>query len=464
MSDHDSTIPGFSGRLVTPSDSGYDEARRVWNGAIDHWPALVAQCRSAEDVAAALITARTRDLDVSVRGGGHNFAGNAVWSGTLTIDLRPLAAVKVDPVTRTAYCQGGALMAGLDAATQEHGLAVPSGTISHTGVGGLTLGGGFGWLTRDHGLSIDNLRSAQVVLADGRIVEASPDSHPDLFWAIRGGGGNFGVVTEFRFGLHPVGPVVQMGLLFWPLTQGAEALQAIRDTLAGLPPGFGGLAAVGLNAPPAPFVPEQFHLAPGHALIIAGFGTAEEHEAVVESVRTKATPLFEFVTPMPYTALQSMLDDAAPPGILAYERALYLDDLTPDAIKVMADFSTTKNSPMSFSPVFGINGAYAEVADEDTAFGGSRRPGFVVNLACIAPAPELLEADTAWVKEYWAALLPFARGAGSYVNFMAEPDQERVVAAYGPDKYQRLAAIKAEYDPANVFRHNANIRPAAYAA
>ena len=208
-------------------------------------------------------------------------------------------------------------------------------------------------------------------------------------------------------------------------------------------------------------MPEQYHLAPGHALIIAGFGTAEEHEAVVDSVRTKAMPLFEVVSPMPYTALQSMLDDAAPPGILAYERALYLDDLTPDAIKVMADFSTTKNSPMSFSPVFGINGAYAEVADETTAFGGSRRPGFVVNLACIAPAPELLEADTAWVKEYWEALLPFARGAGSYVNFLAEPDQQRVVAAYGPDKYRRLAAIKAEYDPTNVFRHNANIRPAA---
>jgi FAD/FMN-containing dehydrogenase len=456
-----SMIPGFSGRVVTAADPDYDTARKVWNGAIDHRPAMVARCESAGDVAAALAAARIRGLDVSVRGGAHNFAGNAVWTDALTVDLSGMSAVRVDPVTRTAYCQGGALMSDLDAATQEHGLAVPSGTISHTGVGGLTLGGGFGWLTPDHGLTIDNLRSAQVVLADGRIVEASPDSHPDLFWAIRGGGGNFGVVTEFRFGLHPAGPIVQMGLLFWPLTQGAEALQAVRDTLAGLPAGFGALVAVGLNAPPAPFVPEQYRLAPGHALIIAGFGTAEEHAAVLDTLRTKLPPLFEFVSPVPYTVLQSMLDDAAPPGILAYERALYLDDLTEDAIKVMADFSTTKSSPMSFSPVFPISGAYAAVSDDATAFGGSRRPGFVVNLACVAPTPDLLAADTAWVKEYWEALLPFARGNGSYVNFMVERDQERIVAAYGADKYRRLAAIKAEYDPENVFRHNANIKPAA---
>ena len=461
MSDHlNSLIPNFSGQIVTAADTDYDDVRKVWNGAIDHRPALVARCHSAEDVAAALRAARARSLEVSVRGGGHNFAGNAVWTDSLTVDLRGLAAVRVDPVTRTAYCQGGALLADLDAATQEHGLAVPAGTISHTGVGGLTLGGGFGWLTHDHGLSIDNLRSAEVVLADGRIVEASPDSHPDLFWAIRGAGSNFGVVTEFRFALHPVGQMVQMALLFWPLTQGSEALETIRDTLVGLPAGFGGLAAVGLNAPPAPFVPEQYHLAPGHALIVAGFGTAEEHAALVDSVRTKLPPLFEFATPMPYTALQSILDDAAPPGILAYERSVYLDDLTGDAIKVMADFSAMKNSPMSFSPVFAIDGAYATVPDSATAFGGSRRPGFVVNLACVAPTPELLRADTAWVKEYWEALLPFARGTGSYVNFMVEPDQERIVAAYGAEKYRRLAAIKAEYDPENVFRHNANIRPA----
>jgi len=462
MSDHvNGTIPGFSGRVVTEADPDYDSVRMVWNGAIDHRPALVAQCESAQDVAAAVVAARTRGLDVSVRGGGHNFAGNAVWPDALTVDLRPLNAVRVDPVTRTAYCQGGALLSDLDAATQDHGLAVPAGTISHTGVGGLTLGGGFGWLTPDRGLTIDNLRSAQVVLADGQIVEASEDSHPDLFWAIRGGGGNFGVVTEFRLGLHPVGPLVQMALLFWPIDQGPEALAAIRDTLAGLPPGFGALIAAGLNAPPAPSVPEQYRLAPGHAVVIVGFGTPEEHAAVVDGARARLAPLFDVVTPMPYTAVQAMLDEAAPPGILAYERALYLDDLTDDVIKVMADFSAAKSSPMSFAPVFAIKGAYSAVPDDATAFGGSRRPGYVANLACVAPAPELLAADTAWVKEYWTALLPYSRGNGSYVNFMVEPDQERIVAAYGADKYRRLAAIKAEYDPDNVFRHNANIKPAA---
>jgi FAD/FMN-containing dehydrogenase len=219
-------IPLFSGRVITGGDPDYDEARKVWNGGIDHRPAVIAQCRRAEDVAAALAFARDRGLDVSVRGGGHNFGGNAVWPESLVVDLRPMDHVLVDPDARVARCGGGALLAQLDTATQEHGLAVPAGTISHTGVGGLTLGGGFGWLTHDHGMSIDNLLSAQMVLADGTIIEASPDAEADLFWAIRGGGGNFGVVTEFRFGLHPVGPTVHMALLFWPLARSTRCRSA----------------------------------------------------------------------------------------------------------------------------------------------------------------------------------------------------------------------------------------------
>ncbi|GAA2053202.1 FAD-binding oxidoreductase [Catenulispora yoronensis] len=455
-----SAIPAFQGRVVTPEDGGYDAARKVWNGAIDHRPAIVAQCTDADDVAAALAFARDRGLEVSVRGGGHNFGGNAVWPDSLVVDLRAINQVTVDPRARVARCGGGARLGELDAATQEHGLATPSGTVSNTGVGGLTLGGGFGWLTHDHGMSIDNLVSARMVLADGSFVEASPDENADLFWAIRGGGGNFGVVTEFRFALHPVGPLVHAAMLFWPLAQGVEALAVMRDTIADLPPGLGGLLGVGLNAPPAPFVPEQHHLAPGHALLLAGFGAAEEHAAVVDAARSKLPPLFDFVSPMPYTALQSMLDDAAPPGILAYERALYLNDMTEGAIEVMAEFSARKNSPMSFAPVFRMDGAFSAVPDDATAFGGSRRPAYTVNLACVAPTPDLLGADTAWAQEYWSALRPFARDEGSYVNFMVEPDQERIVAAYGPEKYQRLAKIKARYDPENVFRHNANIKPA----
>jgi FAD/FMN-containing dehydrogenase len=453
-------IPGFTGRVVTADDVDYDTVRKVWNGAIDHRPAVIAQCHRAEDVAAALAYARGEGLDVSVRGGTHQFAGNAVWPDSLTVDLSAMTAVAVDPQTRTARCQGGALLSHLDAATQEHGLAVPSGTISHTGVGGLTLGGGFGWLTHDHGLSIDNLLSAQVVLADGRVVETCATSRPDLFWALRGGGGNFGVVTEFRFRLHPVGPLVQLGLLFWPLSAGTEALRLVREVVAGLPAGVGALLAAGLSAPPEAFVPPEHHFAPGYALLLAGFGTAGQHAALVDRVRAALPPLFDFVSPLPYTALQSMLDDAAPPGILAYERALYLDDLTDAAIAVMTEFSAKKSSPMSFAPVFRVDGAFAQVDDAATAFGGERQPGYVVNLAAVAPRADLLEADTAWVRAYWEALLPHARSTGSYVNFMVEPDQDRVLAAYGPEKYRRLAKIKADYDPHNVFRHNANITPA----
>lgn len=455
-----SGIPGFTGLAVGAADPDYDTFRKVWNGAIDHRPKIIARCRTAEDVSAAIRYARAEGLDLSVRGGGHNFAGCAVWPDGLTVDLGEMNAVRVDPAARTAACQGGALLAGLDAATQEHALAVPSGTISHTGVGGLTLGGGFGWLTHDHGLSVDNLLSAEVVLADGAVVEASDEVNPDLFWAVRGGGGNFGVVTEFRFRLHPVGPLVNVALLFWPLEQGPHALALMREVIPALPAGIGALTAIGLNAPPAPFVPEEFHFAPGHALVLAGFGTPEEHAAVVDGIRATLPPLFEMVTPMPYTALQSMLDDAAPPGILAYERALYVEELTDDVIGVMSEFSARKASPMSFSPTFRVDGAFAEVEDLATAFGGPRAPGYVVNLACVTPSPEDLVADTAWVRSYWEALLPYSRGTGSYVNFMVEPDQERVVAAYGPVKYQRLAEIKSVYDPENVFRHNANIKPA----
>ncbi|NUP51758.1 MAG: FAD-binding oxidoreductase [Catenulispora sp.] len=453
-------IPLFKGRVVTSQDADFDTARKVWNGVIDHCPAVIAECRDAEDVAAALAHARDRDLEVSVRGGAHNFGGNACWPDSLVVDLRAMNRVSVDPAARVARCGGGALLRELDAATQEHGLATPAGTISNTGVGGLTLGGGFGWLTHDHGMTIDNLLSAHMVLADGSSVEVSPQENADLFWAIRGGGGNFGVVTEFRFALHPVGPMVHMGLLFWALPQGAEALAVMRDTVDALPPGFGGLLAIGLNAPPAPFVPQEHHFTPGYALILAGFGTAEEHAAVVDAARAKLAPLFDFVTPMPYTALQQMLDEAAPPGILAYERALYLNSLSEDVIAVMAEYSGRKSSPMSFSPAFRMDGAYSAVPEDATAFGGSRQPGYTVNLACVAPTPELWEADRAWVREYWSALVPYARGEGSYVNFMVEADQRRILAAYGPEKYQRLAKIKAQYDPENLFRHNANIKPA----
>jgi FAD binding domain-containing protein/berberine-like enzyme len=459
----DAVRASFDGDVLTADDPAYEEARRVWNGDIDRRPALILRCATPEQVAQAIEIARRDGIELSVRGGGHNFAGSAVRDDALMIDLSPLDAVSVDPDARRARVAGGATWAALDGATQAHGLAVTGGFISHTGVGGLTLGGGMGWLTRKAGLTIDSLVSAEVVLADGRIVRASADEHPDLFWALRGGGGNFGVVTEFEFALHEVGPLAQLGLLFWPTEQGVEALRLSRDVVAALPEGVGALIA-GLSAPPAPFVPEEHHLRPGFALLISSWGSPEEHAELVAPVRDALPPLFELVTPIPYAELQKMFDEGNAWGMHAYEKALYLDELSDDAIDVFVEHLPRKASPLSFVPVFPLGGAYAEHDDDETAFGGSRAARFAFNMAAVCPAPELLTADRQWVRTFWEAMRPHASGAGSYVNFMADIEEDRVQAAYGAAKYERLAEIKAEYDPDNVFHLNANIKPAVPAA
>jgi FAD/FMN-containing dehydrogenase len=376
------------------------------------------------------------------------------------IDLSRMRDVRVDPARRRAQVGGGASWADVDGATQAHGLAVTGGVISHTGVGGLTLGGGMGWLARKLGLSCDNLVSAAVVLPDGRCVRASAEEEPDLFWAIRGGGGNFGVVTEFEFVLHEVGPEVHLGLFFWSLDDSVAALTLCRDVIPTLPEETGALIAGALNAPPLPAVPEQHHFALGHALIVVGFGSAEEHARAVAPVREQLPPLFEIVTPLPYTALQQMLDDSAPWGVRGYEKALDLDDLSDDAIAVLTELTPRKASPQSFMPIFHLAGAYARVGDDDTAFGGSRTPHYVVNIAAQSPDPDGLLADRTWVRSVWDALRPLARNEGGYVNFMAEADEDRIRTSYGPDKYERLAGLKARYDPGNVLHRNANIKPA----
>jgi FAD/FMN-containing dehydrogenase len=449
----------FEGEVILPGDSGYDEARSVWNGDIDRRPAAIARCTTPEHVARAIEFARGEDVELSVRGGGHNFGGSAVVDDGLMIDLSRMNDVTVDPEARRARCGGGATWADLDAATQAHGLAVTGGFISHTGIGGLTLGGGMGWLTRKAGLSIDNLISAQIVLADGRIVTVSADEHPDLFWAIRGGGGNFGVVTEFQFALHEVGPLVNLALFFWGVHQSVDALRLSRDVLAALPEGVGALIA-GLSAPPAPFVPQQFQMAPGFALLLAGWGTPEEHDELIAPIREALPPLFELVTPISYVELQKMFDEGNAWGRYAYEKALYLDELSDEAIEVFAEHLPRKSSPLSFVPVFPLDGAYAEAGEDDTAFGGSRSARFGFNIAAISPVPDLLAPDREWVRSFWEAMRPFASSAGSYVNFMTEIEEDRVRAAYGAAKYDRLAQIKAEYDPENVFHRNANIKPA----
>jgi FAD/FMN-containing dehydrogenase len=449
----------LSGPVIGPADPDYDQARRVWNAGIDRHPAMIARCASPADVAAAVTFGAANGLEITVRGGAHSMSGAAVVNDGLMIDLSKLNQVRVDPRAKRARAGGGALMADLDAATQAHGLAVPAGVVSHTGVGGLTLGGGMGWLTRQAGLSIDNLVSAQVVTADGQIVPAAIDENPDLFWAIRGGGGNFGVVTEFEFRLHEVGPIVQAGLLFWGLEQGPDVLGLAREVIAALPRELNIIIA-GLNAPPAPFVPEQHHHQPGYALVVAGFGSAGQHRQVMTRIRQALPPLWELTTPMPYVALQQILDEANAWGFHTYDKGTYLEDLSDEAIAVVADHLPRKTSPLSALLFYRLDQAYSEAGEDDTAFSGGRSPRFAVFMVAVCPTSQLLAADRAWARSFWEALRPHSLGAGSYVNAMTEFEDDRVRASYGSAKYERLAKIKRKYDPQNLFHHNANIQPA----
>jgi FAD/FMN-containing dehydrogenase len=452
----------FKGRALVPDHADYDASRRLWNGVIDRKPAVIARCSNVDQVADAVRFAREADLEIAIRGGGHNYAGNAACDGGIMIHLGDMNGVAVDAPGRRVACGGGATWGEVDAATQQHGLATPGGFISHTGVAGLTLGGGVGWLTKLAGLSCDNLLAAEVVTADGRIVRASPKENDDLFWALTGGGGNFGVVTSFEFALHPVGPMVQLGLFFVDVADGEPALKFARNYLSELPENATSFINVGLSAPPEPFVPEEHRFKPGHAVIVVGYGSPEEHAKAVGPLRSAIKPLFELVTPIPFVALQQMIDSATPWGTHAYEKALYLDSLSDPAIAVIGAHVPKKKSPVSFAPTFTLDGKYLAKTDADTAFGGSRSAGYVFNIAAHTPpdAPEMYEADRTWVRNFWEAMRPHARGSGSYVNFIADADEDRVKAAYGPVKYARLAEIKRRWDPDNAFHLNANIKPA----
>ncbi|CCG01272.1 putative FAD linked 6-hydroxy-d-nicotine oxidase [Blastococcus saxobsidens DD2] len=448
-----------TGGLITPEDDGYDDARRVWNADIDRRPAVIVQCASAHDVAAAVTVAADEGVEIAVRGGGHSMSGASVVDGGMVIDLGRLNHVVVDPDTRRARVGGGALLGDLDAATQQHGLAVPSGVVSHTGVGGLTLGGGMGWLTRKAGLTIDNLVSAEIVTADGEIRHVSAQDDPDLFWAIRGGGGNFGVVTQFEFRLIEAGPIVHLGLLFWGLDQGREVLRLAREVMATLPPDLNMIIA-GLQAPPAPFVPEQHQLQPGYALLVTGFSSGDEHEGLLNRIRGALPPVWEYVTPMPYVALQQMLDEPNAWGFHDYDKGAYLEELSDAAIDVIVKHLPGKSSPLSVLLLYRLDQAYSEIPDDATAFSGGRSPRYAVFIVAVCPAPDLLVSDRAWVRELWQALQPYTPHFGLYVNALTDADDDRVRSAYGPDKYRRLARIKAAYDPGNLFHHNSNIKPA----
>jgi len=450
-------LSAMSGGVSRLGDAGYDEAVRIWNGAITRRPAVVASCADSADVVAALAFALRERLEVSIRGGGHNYAGFALCDDGLMIDLTPMKTVSVDADARRAKCGGGTTWGEFDAATQVHGLAVTGGFISHTGVAGLTLGGGVGWLSRLAGLSSDNLIGAQVVTADGRVLHASETENAELLWALRGGGGNFGVVTEFEFALYPVGPMVHLGMFLFSPDQGGELLRFARSFVKDLPDECGVFLA-GLSAPPEPFVPEELHFTPMFALVVVGFGDADAHARLIAPIKQALAPVVQMVTPIPYVALQQMFDASAPWGLHSYEKALYLTDLTDGAIDTILEHQAKKMSPLSFVPIFVLGGAYRRFDDQRTAFGGRRDVGYLFNISATTPDPEAFDAERAWVRTYWSALVEHAVGVGSYVNFMTDYEEERVRNSYGP-KYERLQNIKKTYDPDNVFHLNVNIPP-----
>jgi FAD/FMN-containing dehydrogenase len=451
----------MSGEVLQPTATGFAAARAaaIWNGAIARQPAVIVRPTSAEEVAKTIAFARQQGADLTVRGGGHSGAGNAVMDEAIMVDLSRLAGVQVDPDGRRAYVGGGATLAAVDAATAPHRLAVVGGTVSHTGVAGLTLSGGLGWLTSQQGLACDNLVAATLVTADGRTVTASEQANPELFWALRGAGTNFGIVTELVFALHEVNPLAHLGMFFWRPQDAAEPLRFIRDYLFDLPAGHAG-AVVGMSAPPAPFVPEAHHGARGVAVMLAGWGSADEHATAVRPLRERG-PLFEMMTPIPHVALQQMLDDSNPWGIRAYDKGLNLDELSDDALEVLLARLPDMRSPLSYVPMFPLTGRYTEVSDDATAWGSPRRPHWAVALLALAADEASYVEDRGWVRDLWHALRVHARDDATYLNFEADTDDSRVRASYGEEKYRRLAALKAEWDPDNLFRHNPNIPPAA---
>jgi FAD/FMN-containing dehydrogenase len=446
-----------AGEVLLPADPGFGQARAdaIWNGNIGRLPAAIVRPTSNEQVAAALAAARSVGLPITVRGGGHGVAGKAVADGALMIDLSRLAGVRVDRDAQRAHVGGGAAWAALDAATAEHGLAVTGGTISHTGVAGLTLGGGLGWLMSRAGLSCDNLLGATVVTAEGRTVEVSEQTHPDLLWGLRGAGTNFGVVTELVLGLHEATPMVNLGLFFWPAAEAGAPLAFARDHLYDLDPQLGALIA-GISAPPEPFVPAELHGAPGFAVIVVGWGEGTEHAAAVAPLRAQR-PAFELVTPIPYVALQQMLDATSPWGVHAYDKSLNLDDLPDAAIEILADRLPRKRSPLSLIPLFPLRGRVREISDDATAYGPSRSRRWTVSFEGVAMDEEGLAGERQWSRDLWTALRPYATDDGAYANLDSDADAARLQVTFGEEKHRRLAALKATWDPEHVFGSGAEI-------
>ena len=445
------------GQVITPGDEGYDEARAVYNGMHDRRPAAIVRCVDAADVQVAVEGAASGGLELAVRGGAHSVPGFGTCDDGIVIDLSGMRWVHVDGARRRARVGGGARWGELDHATHAYGLATTGGIISTTGVSGLTLGGGIGYLTRRHGLSCDNLVSADVVTADGRFLTASADEHADLFWALRGGGGNFGVVTSLEFQLHPVDTIVG-GPIFYELEDAADVMACHRDLIGDAPEELGAFFAWQI-APPLPFIPEARHGDTLCAVVCCWSGPVDEAEAALKPLRDVAPIVAEHVGPAPYPALNSAFDPLLPPGLQHYWKADFVSELTDDAIAAHVEHGARVPCMQSTMHLYPIDGAVHRVAPDATAF-AYRDVRFAAVIAGMWPDPADNEANTRWVRDYYAAIHPHSGVDGGYVNFMAGDDQHRVPDNYGPN-YQRLTEVKAAYDPDNLFHLNQNIEPAA---
>ena len=445
----------FRGRIIQPGDGDYEAARKVYNGMIDKRPRLIAQCADVADVMAAVNFGRKHGMLTAIRGGGHSAGGLGICHDGLVVDLSPMKGVRVDPSARTVRVEGGCVWADVDHATHAFGMATPGGTIASTGVAGLTLGGGIGHLTRTHGLTIDNLLGVDMVLADGSFVTADAEENSDLFWAVRGGGGNFGVVTSFLFRMHPVTTVIA-GPTFWPIEQAPEVMKAYREFITRAPQTVTGFFAF-LTVPSVPLFPQELHGRIMCAVVWCSTASPEETERMTKPMRSVGKPVLDQVGPIPFPVFQSLFDPLYPPGLQACWRADFVKELSDATIARHLEHASKLPTPLSTAHLYPIDGAVHGVGKADTPF-SYRDANWALVILGVDPNPANREKITTWCKDYFDAVHPYSAG-GAYINFMMEEGQERVRAAFC-ENYDRLAAIKKKHDPANFFRVNQNIRPA----
>lgn len=450
-------MTGVRGQVIHPGEADYDEARRVWNAMIDKRPALIVRCRHVEDVITAVNFAREQALPLAVRGGGHNVAGNATCDDGLVIDLSPLNAVQVDPEARVARVEAGATLGDVDRATQQYGLATPTGNVSETGIAGLTLSGGLSWLRRQYGMTVDNLLAVEIVTAGGRLLRASATENPDLFWGVRGGGGNFGVVTRFEFRLHAVGPEVLFLTTMYPVELAQNVLTAWRDWTRSAPEAAS-TDCLFWSIPASPPFPEPLHNRPVVAVAGMYAGPVEVSGPIFQPLRELGEPLIDLTGPMPYVVVQSMFDPFFGKGARQYWKALYLDELSDRAIAAIVARATTRPSPRTLVPVRHLGGAISRVADTETAV-ANRSAQYLFSADSSWDNPDDDETNLTWTRRFWQEMHRFSAG-GVYLNFpgLGEEGQTLVQAGYGPN-FERLVALKTQYDPTNLFRLNQNIRP-----